>query len=303
MQEMLQEQNKGCAHCKSANLITDKNSGEIVCSQCGLVTTDDMLNQTPEWKAVTLEQYKTQTRTGIPIRYSRFDKGLHTTITGYMDGLGKPLSSKAKRRAYYLRRTHNRSITHDSHEQNLKLAMNELRILSEKLHISFPVQELAAVIYRKALNKDLIRGRCIKTIAAAAMYVACRFTKTSKTLSDIARYSGLNRIEVSRDYRLIINTLKIKMPSHDPLNYISRLAEKANISGKVQGAAIRILAKAKRKRITTGKDPVGMAAAVLYIACQLKGENVTQEKIAKVAGVSEVTVRNRKRELCKKLGL
>ena len=182
-------------------------------------------------------------------------------------------------------------------------AMNELQILSEKLHVSYSVKELAAVIYRKALEADLTRGRSIAAIVAAALYAACRFTKTPKTLSDVVEVSARDRGEVSRCYRLLVRTLKIEMPSHDPLGYVSRIAEKANIPGKVQGVAIKILRKAKRKRITMGKDPVGVVSAVLYIACQIEGENVTQKEIAEVAGVTEVTLRNRKKELVKKLDL
>lgn len=181
--------------------------------------------------------------------------------------------------------------------------MSELQMLSEKLHVSSATKELAAVVYRKALDEDLIRGRSIAAIVAASLYVACRFTKTPKTLRDIVKVSSRSRGEVSRAYRLLISTLDIEMPSHDALSYVSRFAEKAHISGKVQGVAFKILHRAKRKRITVGKDPAGVAAAVLYIASQSEGENVTQKDIAQVAGVTEVTVRNRKNELVKKLDL
>jgi transcription initiation factor TFIIB len=176
-------------------------------------------------------------------------------------------------------------------------------MLSEKLHVSSSIKELAAVIYRKALDEDLTRGRTIAGIIAAAIYVACRFTKTPKTLNDIVRVSSRSRGEVSRVYRLLVRTLKIEMPSHDPLNYVSRIAAKANIPGEVQGVAVKILRKAKRKRLTMGKDPLGVASAVLYIACQKEGENVTQKEISEAAGVTEVTLRNRKKELVEKLDL
>jgi transcription initiation factor TFIIB len=182
-------------------------------------------------------------------------------------------------------------------------AMNELQILSEKLHVSSSIKELAAVIYRKALDEDLTRGRSIAAIVAASMYAACRFTKTPKILNDVVAVSARSKGEISRAYRLIVRTLKIEMPSHDPLNYVSRIAAKAEIPGKVQGLAVKILREAKRKRITMGKDPVGVASAVLYIACQKEGENVTQKEIAEAAGVTEVTLRNRKKELVEKLNL
>jgi transcription initiation factor TFIIB len=303
MQKTLQIEKTICPQCGSPNLVTDGTNGEVVCSQCGLVIVENELNRAPEWRAYTLEEQRSKSRTGAPIRYSHFDKGLHTTIQGFKDASGHPLSTKAKRRVWRLRKWQNRSRVRDSHNRNLMQAMNELQILSEKLHVSSSIKELAAVIYRKALDEDLTRGRSIAAIVAASLYAACRFTKTPKTLNDIVAVSARSRGEVSRAYRLLVRTLKIEMPSHDPLNYVSRIATKAKISGKVQGVAVKILREAKRKRITMGKDPVGVASAVLYIACQKEGEHITQKDIAEAAGVTEVTLRNRKKELVEKLDL
>jgi transcription initiation factor TFIIB len=217
------------------------------------------------------------------------------------DATGKTLSGKAKRRAWQLRKWHNRTIAHDSRNRNLMHAMNELQILSEKLHFSESIKEVAAVIYPKAFETNLTRGRTIATITAASLYAACRFTKTPKTLNNIAKASSRKRGEIPKAYRLLVRTLKMEMPSHNPSGYVSRIAEKAKISGKVQGVAVRILRKAKSNRITLGKDPAGIAAAALYLAGQMEGENVTQKEIAYAAGMTEVTVRNRKKELVKKL--
>jgi transcription initiation factor TFIIB len=301
--QKLQMGDNACPQCGSPNLVADGTNGEVVCSQCGLVIIEKALDRAPEWRAYTLEERRSKSRTGAPIRYSNFDKGLHTTIRGFKDASGNSLSGKAKRRAWRLRKWQNRSRVRDSRNRNLMQAMNELQMLSEKLHVSSSIKELAAVIYRKALDEDLTRGRSIAAIVAAALYAACRFTKTPKTLNDVVAVSARSRGEVSRAYRLIVRTLKIEMPSHDPLNYVSRIAAKAKVPGKVQGVAFKILQNAKRKRITMGKDPVGVASAVLYIACQLEGENVTQKEIAEAAGVTDVTLSNRKKELVKKLDL
>jgi transcription initiation factor TFIIB len=301
--QKLQMKNDECPQCGSLHLVTDGFNGEVVCSQCGLVIIENTLDRAPEWRAYTLEERRSRSRTGAPIRYSNFDKGLHTTIHCFRDASGNSLSAKAKRRAWRLRKWQNRTRVCDSRNRNLMQAMNELQMLSEKLHVSSSIKELAAVIYRKALDEDLTRGRTIAGIIAAALYVACRFTKTPKTLNDIVRVSSRSRGEVSRVYRLLVRTLKIGMPSHDPLNYVSRIAAKANIPGEVQGVAVKILRKAKRKRLTMGKDPLGVASAVLYIACQKEGENVTQKEISEAAGVTEVTLRNRKKELVEKLDL
>ena len=303
MQRLIQVQRGRCPQCGSPELVRDEEMGEIICSKCGLVIIEDMLDQSPEWRAFTIEEKRSKRRAGPPIDYSHYDKGLSTIMRVNKDAFGRPLPAKVKRQMWRLRRWQIRSRIHGSDYRNLMRAMNELERLSEKLHIPSPVQEMAAVLYRKALNEDLIRGRCIAAIVAGALYAACRFAKTPKTLNEVAKASLRDRDEVARSYRLIVRTLKMKMPIHDPLDYISKIAEEVGISGEAQGFAVKILREAKRRHITMGKDPYGVAAAVLYIACQLKGEKVTQKKIADAADVTEVTVRNRKKDLIKKLDI
>jgi transcription initiation factor TFIIB len=93
------------------------------------------------------------------------------------------------------------------------------------------------------------------------------------------------------------------MPIADPLTYVSKIAERTGISGKTQGLAIQILRIARKKRAAAGKDPMGLAAAALYIACLQNNEKKTQKDIAEAAGVTEVTVRNRYKTLKKQLNL
>jgi transcription initiation factor TFIIB len=181
--------------------------------------------------------------------------------------------------------------------------MSELDRLAGKVNISPPIKEKAAVVYRKALDKGLVRGRSISAIAAAALYVACRKSGTSRTLREIAEASLVNKKDVARCYRLLLQELNFHMPIADPLTYVSKIAEKNGITGKTQGTAIQILREARLKRFAAGKDPMGMAAAALYIACLQNGERITQKDIAEASGVTEVTVRNRYKALKKQLNL
>lgn len=181
--------------------------------------------------------------------------------------------------------------------------MAELDRLSDKMYVPASVKEKAAVVYRKALDKGLVRGRSIAAIAAAALYAACRTTGTPRTLREIAEASLVDKKDVARCYRLLLRELEVRMPIADPLTYISKIAERTGISGQTQGLAIKILRDAKAKRAAAGKDPMGLAAASLYIACLMKGERKTQKDIAEAAGVTEVTVRNRYKTLKRQLGL
>jgi len=303
MQRLRLRQKGLCPECGSPELVTDEWTGEVVCGKCGLVILDEVLNRSPEWRAFTLEEKRSRRRVGAPIDYSRFDKGLSTIIQINRNALGHLLPAETRRRMRRLRKAHIRSRMQASDSRNLMQAMRELERLSGKLHIPSFIQEMAAVIYRKALNADLIRGRSIAAIVAAALYAACRFTKMSRTLKEIAEASIRDKKEISKCYFLLIRKLEIKMPFADPMDHISRIAEKAGVSGESQSLAVKILREAKRKRLTMGKDPLGIAATMLYIACRLKGEKMTQMDIAAAAGVTEVTIRNRKKELTEKLGI
>ena len=181
--------------------------------------------------------------------------------------------------------------------------MGELERLSSKIDISPPIKEKAALLYRKALDKGLVRGRSINAVAAAALYAACRKSGSPKTLREISKVSLVSKKDVSRCYRLLLQELDFHIPISDPMTYLSRIAEKTGISGRTQGAATAILRMARQKRVSTGKDPVGLAAAALYIACLQNSEKETQRNIAEAAGVTEVTVRNRYKDLTKKLHL
>jgi len=293
-----------CPECASNNLVHDYDTGETICGDCGLVLYEQMLDKGPEWRAFTLQEKASRSRVGTPTSYSIHDKGLSTTISQIdRDAFGRKLPLSTRLQMWRLRKWQIRSRVHSSTDRNLAQAMAELERLSDKVNISPPIKEKAAVIYRKALDKRLVRGRSINSIAAATLYAACRKSGTPRTLSEIAKASLVDKKDVARCYRLLLQELDVHMPISDPLSYVSKIAEKNGVSGKTQGAAIAILRDARRKRVVAGKDPMGMAAAALYIACLQHNEKITQKDIAEASGVTEVTVRNRYKALQKQLNL
>ena len=293
-----------CPECASKNLIHDYDTGETICGDCGLVLYEQMLDKGPEWRAFTQEEKASRSRVGMPTSYSVHDKGLSTAISQVdRDAFGRKLPLATRLQMWRLRKWQIRSRVHSSIDRNLAQAMAELDRLSGKVSISPPIKEKAAVIYRKALDKGLVRGRSINSIVAAALYAACRGSGTPRTLREIAEASLVDKKDVARCYRLLLRELDVHMPIADPLTYVSKIAEKNGISGKAQGAAIAILREARRKRAAAGKDPMGLAAAALYIACLQHNEKKTQKDIADAAGVTEVTVRNRYKALQKRLNL
>ena len=293
-----------CEECGSPNRVHDYDTGETICGGCGLVLYNTMLDNGPEWRAFTQEEKTSRSRVGSPASYSVHDKGLSTAISQEdRDAFGKKLPSSTRLQMWRLRKWQIRSRVHSSIDRNLAQAMSELDRLSDKVNIPFQIKEKAAVIYRKALDKNLVRGRSIAGIAAAALYAACRDSSTPRTLREISEASLEDKNDVARCYRLLLQELNIQMPIADPLTYVSKIAERTDISGKTQGLAIQILRDARRIRAVAGKDPMGLAASALYIACLKNSEKKTQKDIAEAAGVTEVTVRNRYKSLKKQLNL
>jgi len=293
-----------CPECGSVNLIHDYDTGETVCGDCGLVLYGQMMDKGPEWRAFTQEEKASRSRVGMPTSYSVHDKGLSTAISQVdRDAFGRKLPLSTRIQMWRLRKWQIRSRAHSSVDRNLAQAMAELDRLSDKVYIPWPIKENAAVIYRKALDKSLVRGRSIAAIMAAAVYVACRESGTPRALHEIAEASLVDKKDIARCYRLLLRKLDMHMPIADSLTYVSKIAERTGISGKTQGIAIQILREARKKWATAGKDPMGLAAAALYIACLQNNEKKTQKDVAEAAGVTEVTVRNRYKPLKRQLKL
>jgi transcription initiation factor TFIIB len=292
-----------CSECGGSELITDMISGEVVCFGCGRVLKETMLNQTPEWRAFTPKEKKVKTRVGPPTSYTYHDKGLSTTFQTSRDWYGKRLSAKTRQKMWRLRKWDNRAKLHLSVNRNLSQAMTELTRVADKLHLPKLVKDEAAMIYRKILYADLVRGRSIVSMMAASVYAACRFTETPRKIMEIVKASSQDRKDVTQCYRLILRELNLRMPIDEPMKYISKIASTVGLNLKVQNQAMTLLKKARKMKTVIGKSPVGLAAATLYIASVMNGERVTQKDLAEAAGITEVTVRNRYKGLSKTLSL
>jgi len=292
-----------CSECGSGEFVTDPEMGEVACRRCGLVLQEAMLDQRPEWTAFTLEEREEKSRGGPPSSLIKFDKGLSTTFEPYRNTHGRPLSTMEQLSMMRLRKWNIRARMHSSTERNLSQAMNVLTLLADKLYIPENVRESAALIYRRALDKELVRGRSIQGIAAASLYAACRLTRTPRSLKAMVGASNRSQKEISRCYRLIQRELEMTLPIDDPVKYVSKIAAKVKLSQRTQNLAIELLLNAKKVRVDVGKGPAGMAAATLYVATIMTGEEITQKTLAEAAEVTEVTVRNRYKGLTKDLDI
>lgn len=286
-----------CSVCKNDRPVTDPESGELVCSCCGLVFSDKAFESRAEWRNFDFEK-NDRVRVGSPGSLALHDMGLATIIgKTNNDSSGRKLDSSVHSTIQRLRTWDFRTQAHTSADRNLIRAFNELGRVKDKLALSDAIIEKTAYIYRKAQEKQLIRGRSTSSILAAAIYIACREMGASRSLRDMVEITNVKRKVISRSYRLLITELDIRMPLVDPVKCIAKIANKAKLSEKTKRMAIVMMNDLTKKEMSAGKGPMGLAATVLYLSCLSNSEHVTQKDIAEAAGVTEVTIRNRVKDL------
>jgi len=294
------KQMQKCPDCKSNEFIEDATRGEVVCAKCGLVLKEEMIDTGQEWRAFDTEQMSKRARGGAPLTFTKHDKGLTTEIG---KGLGELYKVPAKKRAQYYRLTkwHKRLIK--SKDRNLSFALSELQRIVSFLNLPRTIHERIARYYEEAVNKGLVRGRSIESVIAALTYAVSREFDSPRTLDEISEASGVEKREIGRTYRYIARELQIRILPADPTSFVPRFTSMLGLSDRVLAKALEILKKAKKYDITSGKGPTGVAAAAIYVATVLIGEKRTQREVADIVGVTEVTIRNRYKELIEKLGI
>jgi len=293
-----------CTECGSIDLIRDYEAGELVCERCGFVISSTFLDHGPEWRAFNAEQREKRTRVGAPLTWTIHDKGL-STIIGWrgQDAYGRKLKPMQRAQVYRLRKWHRRSKVSGATERNLAFALSELTKVTYKLNLPRNVLETAAVLYRRIVRQRLIRGRSIQGVAAASVYMACRQCNVIRTLEEVAGAAHISKKEGGRNYRFLLRRLQTRVPPFNPKNYVSKFVNQLNLSGDAESIALKILDLATELKLTSGRGPGGIAAAATYIASLLTDERRTQGEIARGAHVTEVTIRNRYKELTQKLNI
>ena len=294
-----------CSSCNNNNntgqIITDSESGEIICRNCGMVMLDNVQESRPEWRSFTTDEVNnSRSRTGMPTSLARHDKGLATIIgRANKDASGQVLDAAMRTTMERLRTWDFRTQAHTSTDRNLRQAFSELGRLKDKLGLPDSVIEKTAYIYRKVQERGLVRGRTISSVLAAAAYIACREMGMSRTLDDIADLNNIKHKELARTFRLLVLELDLKVPMIDPMKCVVKVANKAKLSEKTKRQAMDIMHDIIKSGASAGKDPMGLAGSVIYMSSLNTGETITQMDIADAAGVTEVTIRNRYKDIKK----
>jgi len=292
-----------CPEC-GGRLQTDTEHGETVCSECGLVVEEDSIDRGPEWRAFDSAERDSKSRVGAPTTKMMHDNGLSTNI-GWQDkdAYGKSLSSRQRQKMQRLRTWNERFRTRDSKERNLKQALGEIDRMSSALGLPENVRETASVIYRRALNENLLPGRSIEGVSTAAVYAAARQAGVPRSLDEVHTVSRIDKMELTRTYRYIVRELNLEVAPADPESYIPRFASDLGLSDEAEIRARKLIDAAREEGLLSGKSPVGLAAAAVYASALLCNEKVTQSDVSEVANISEVTIRNRYKELLEAEGV
>jgi transcription initiation factor TFIIB len=295
--ERTDEDEHVCPEC-GGQLVNDEVHGETTCADCGLVVEEDEIDRGPEWRAFDSAEKDRKSRVGAPTTKMMHDKGLSTNI-GWedKDAYGRTLSPRQRQKMQRLRTWDERFRTRDHRERNLKQALGEIDRMASALGLPETVRETASVIYRRALEEDLLPGRSIEGVATASLYAAARQAGTPRSLDEVAAVSRVEPMEFKRTYRYIVRELSLEVKPADPELYVSRFATELDLSPEATRHARELLRAAKEEGVHSGKSPVGLAAASVYAASLLTNEKVTQAEVRDVTDVSEVTIRNRYQEL------
>ncbi len=294
-----------CPLCKTDNaIITDPKSGEIICSRCGMVVSDKLLESRQEWRTFAIDKSEVRTRTGLPSSLARHDMGLSTVIgKENIDATKNKIEPSMLSTLHRLRTWDFRTQVHSGTDRTLRLAFEELDRLKDKLGLSDAIIEKTAYIYRKAQQKGMTRGRSIHAVLAAAIYIACRQMEIPRTLDEIATIGNIKRKSVAKCHRELVFELHLKIPIIDTAKCVASVANKANISEKTKHQAMNLMNDVVKTGISAGKDPMGLATTVLYASCIKTGEQKTKVDLASAAQTTEVTIRSRFKDLKNRLEL
>ncbi|WP_135303200.1 transcription initiation factor IIB [Haloarcula amylovorans] len=286
-----------CPEC-GGDVLTDSEHGETVCQDCGLVIEEDSIDRGPEWRAFDSAERDQKSRVGAPTTNMMHDKGLSTNI-GWQnkDAYGRSLSSEQRQKMQRLRTWNERFRTRDSKERNLKQALGEIDRMASALGLPQNVRETASVIYRRALDENLLPGRSIEGVATSALYAAARMAGSPRSLDEMAVVSRVEKMELTRTYRYVVRELNLEVQPADPEQYLPRFVSDLDLSEETERRARELIVRARDAGLLSGKSPVGLAAAAVYAGALLTNEKVTQSEVGTVANVSEVTIRNRYKEL------
>jgi transcription initiation factor TFIIB len=362
-----------CPECESG-LVHDCSKGEYICQKCGYVVMDQADYYGPESHSTDFKEKSRVTRASGSTSYSLHDYGLRTEI-GFSskDYSGKSIDYHMAEQMNNMRKWHSRIRVASPKQRRLSNVLSKINETCSSMLLPKTLVETAAMIYRNFENKSEAKGKSIRCMAAATIYLACKRLSVIRSLEEIVKATGITEQDksnlklASKYYRnmvmeigifiqeqqqslraeatSVISTspppspspsssapafaqfttttsstttmteppplllpplpplLQLSSPSSSvPLTpaidqYIAKLVNIAKINTKVERLAIDIAHKTNNHLLADGKSPNGLAAAYIYLAAVLLGIHILQVDISNLAGITEVTIRNRCKDI------
>ena len=289
-------------NCKKNEMITDAYTGEIARGSCGIVSSDQIVDQGSESVGSNPNDYMNNSRVGAKRSLKMIDMGLSTIIEAKdRDVTGKPLSLE-NRRMFYRLRMWDRNSRSAASSKSFQKAFILLDAISSKLGLPESVVEETAYLFRKIAARKILAGRSTSAMLCATIYITCRITDTPRTLQDVVEAGNIKKKVLQRTYRFLAKELDLSPEAYSPSEFVTRIAKGLTLSEKTQRLAFKILDLCAKKQVSTSKNPMAMAASAVYLASTITSESVSQLKISKISGISAVTIRERRKEIVMKIG-
>ena len=303
---------KCCPECEST-LVDDVQNGERICSGCGVVVAEQMADYGPEARSSSLEEKMKLARATGQTTYSQHDLGIATEISiSTKDYSGKSINSDVANQMNNLRKWQQRIRVSSPRERRLSNVLAKIGDTCKVLNLSKNVLETSSMVYRNLDGKMDVKGKSVASITAATIFMACKQCDVVRSLNEIC--AGICTVKdlkaktklAAKYYRTMVMELGASStPVVTMDKYISKIANLSKTDVRVERLALEIFEKTRNRNLADGKAPNGIAAAYLYVASILLGQNVLQRDVSSVAGVTEVTIRNRCKEIltCYKLSV
>jgi len=270
-----------CPHHPEAALLEDYRAGDTICSYCGLVVGDRVIDVGSEWRTFSSESGKEDKSRVGSTENSLLGSDLSTMIGPSPGGRGPAMYSN--------NRTGGASTT--TTDRALKDAFNLMTTMSDRINLPRTITDKANLLFKTVYEGRMLKGRANAAIAAACLYIACRQEGVPRTFKEIVAVCSVNKKEIGRCFKLIVKCHKTNVELITTGDFMSRFCGTLSLSRQIQKAATTIASRAVDMDIVPGRSPISVAAAAMYLASQASRDKRGQKEIADIAGVADVTIR------------
>ncbi|CAH1785416.1 unnamed protein product [Owenia fusiformis] len=272
-----------CSYHPEATLIEDHHAGDMICSECGLVVGDRVVDVGSEWRTFSNDKdTKDASRVGAA-ENSLLSGGDLSTMIGPSTG---PASFDADGKPVYRNRR-----TLNSSDRALLAAFREISQMADRLNLPHMIVDRANTLFKQVQDTKSLKGRSNDAIASACMYIACRQEGVPRTFKEICAVSKISKKEIGRVFKLILKTLETNVDLITTGDFMSRFCSNLGLSNKIQRCATYIAKKGVDLDLVSGRSPISIAAAAIYMASQASNDKKDQKEIGDIAGVAEGTIR------------